>query len=819
MSDMKRILLLVLSLLAGVLSAWSAPTFAEGDEDQQIAILQSAHSLAEKDAAGARLKWIGTARCVPALATLLTDEQLSHSARYALESMPGPEAEAALLQALAKTSGSNQIGVINSLAVRRDIKAAPALGTLLSEANTNVACAAAMALGRIGGTEARAALLAAWPHSGSGAVHDAEFDGLLACANKLLTERDQTTALKIFQILYRSSKTEGTRQAAFRGLILASGPRGISLMAEAIAGNDGANQGAALQVAAQVEGADATKALADLLPKVQTQVQIALLDCLDRRGDSSAMQAVAQMAGSSDPDVRLAAINALGDLGDGSVAVLLADKAASSSGPEKIAARLALLNLRHGEVTPALLEAFTTAASAVKAELIRALGDRGDASAAPRLLELARSQDEGMRSSSFQALALLASPAQLPDLVQLVVQASADDARSEAADALGSACQRIESRSGHCDVQALAEAVRTGPLAARLALLPVCSGLAEAPVRQTLRAALEDSEIRVREAAQHALCDTHDSELLPDLLQLAGAAGDEKTRLLAIRGCVRLVTQVEGVKLSNDQKIAALKTILDNPLQAPEKRLVLSGLAPIPDSKALALAVTMLDDTAVQAEAAQSVILIAQPLATTRPDEAAAALTKVLAVITDLTTQASALEARKKIWKMSGYVTLWQVAGPYQQEGKTFSELFDIPFAPETGDAASVHWQDLPASANPVEPWKMDLLQALGGQQRVAYARTWINSPKQQTVRMEIGSDDGVKVWLNNRVVHAHNIARAVEPGSDEVDVTLNEGWNAILLKVTQNIEGWGFCVRFAQSSGEPVAGLRASASPDAVQR
>ena len=71
------------------------------------------------------------------------------------------------------------------------------------------------------------------------------------------------------------------------------------------------------------------------------------------------------------------------------------------------------------------------------------------------------------------------------------------------------------------------------------------------------------------------------------------------------RGCVRLVTQEEGVKLSTDQKLAALKTILDNPLDAPEKRLVLSGLAPIPDIQALTLAAAMLDDPAVQAEAAQ----------------------------------------------------------------------------------------------------------------------------------------------------------------------------------------------------------------------
>jgi hypothetical protein len=317
----------------------------------------------------------------------------------------------------------------------------------------------------------------------------------------------------------------------------------------------------------------------------------------------------------------------------------------------------------------------------------------------------------------------------------------------------------------------------------------------------------------VREAARHALCDTRDGELLPDLVQLAGG-DDEKTRRLAIRGCVRLSTQEEGVRLSNEQKLTAFKTILDKPLDAPEKRLVLSGLAPIPDRQALDLAAAMLDDHAVQAEAAQSVIAIAGSLAATQPDAAGAALTKVLAVVTDPATQASATEARKKIWKMSGFVTQWQVAGPYQQEGKNFSELFDIAFAPETDESASVHWQDLPVSANPADSWKMDLLQAIGGEQRVAYARTWIHSPTKQSVRMEIGSDDGVKVWLNDHVVHANNVARACEPGSDGEDVSLNAGWNSLLLKVTQFNQGWGFCVRFALASGEPVAGLQASSNP-----
>jgi HEAT repeat protein len=816
---MKMVFIFIVVCCACAQAAWAGPATIDGEEEQLIAILQSDHSLTDKDAACARLKWIGTARCVPALANLLTNEQLSHSARYALESMPGTEAEQALLQALGKTSASNQVGVINSLGVRGDMAAVPALGASLSATDTNAACAAAVALGRIGGMQALEALRLAWKPADSGAVHDAETDGLLACASRLVGVQTRAVALKTFQNLYDGARTDGARQAAFRGEILAAGPVGVTLMADAIAGQDGARQAAALQAAAQLKFPRATRALADLLPKVQVPVQIALLDCLNRRGDPAAFPAVAKMAGSADADVRLAAINALGDLGDGSVAGLLAGIAASASGAEKSAARQALVNLRQGKVTPGLLEAFTNVAPAVKAELIRALGDRGDASATPRLLEIARSQDEGIRGGSLRALALLAGPAQLPDLVQLVVQAATDDARAEAADALGSACQRIESRSGHCDTQALVEALRSGTLAARLALLPVCSGLAEAPVRERMRAALQDHEAAVREAALRALCDTRDGELLPDLLQAAGGAGDAKTRLLAVRGCVRLAMQEEGVKLSNEQKLATLKTILDKPLEVPEKRLVLSGLGEIQDRRALALASAMLGDAEVRAEAAQAVLQIAQAIAVVQPEESAAALTKVLAAATDAATQASAMETRKKIWSMSGFITVWQVAGPYQQQGKNFSELFDIPFAPETGDSASVHWQELPVSTNPAEAWKMDLLRALGGEQRVAYARTWLYSPAEEKVHLEIGSDDGIKIWLNDRVVHANNVSRALEPGADSEDVTLKPGWNRVLVKVTQNNLGWGFCVRLAQSSGEPVAGWRASTNPDTARQ
>ncbi|HEX3987859.1 MAG TPA: hypothetical protein VHZ30_00425, partial [Verrucomicrobiae bacterium] len=167
-----------------------------------------------------------------------------------------------------------------------------------------------------------------------------------------------------------------------------------------------------------------------------------------------------------------------------------------------------------------------------------------------------------------------------------------------------------------------------------------------------------------------------------------------------------------------------------------------------------------------------------------------------------------------RIHEMSTYVTAWQVAGPYLEAGKNYAALFDIAFPPETGTDNSVKWQTLPAGTDPALPGKLDLLKFLGGEQRVAYVRTWVYSPDERGARLELGSDDGNKVWLNGQLIHENNASRGFQAGSDKVDVTLKKGWNPLLLKITQNTLGWEFSVRFSGSDGAPLADLRASLNP-----
>ena len=200
----------------------------QNDEHALIHILQSSASPKEKDGACARLKRIGTEQSIPALSALLSDERLSHSARYALESMPFPRAGVALLQGLENTSGLTRISIINSLGVRREPQAVPALEKLLvadrkslAQRDEDTVVAVAAALGQIA-TPASVHALESACRDSSGRAHDGIVDGLLQCANRLLAAGDQARALTVFKRIYATEKSETVRIAAYCGMIRSS---------------------------------------------------------------------------------------------------------------------------------------------------------------------------------------------------------------------------------------------------------------------------------------------------------------------------------------------------------------------------------------------------------------------------------------------------------------------------------------------------------------------------------------------------------------------------------------------------------------------
>ena len=74
--------------------------------------------------------------------------------------------------------------------------------------------------------------------------------------------------------------------------------------------------------------------------------------------------------------------------------------------------------------------------------------------------------------------------------------------------------------------------------------------------------------------------------------------------------------------------------------------------------------------------------------------------------------------------------------------------------------------------------------------EHVVYGTVNLNSPSRQETTMLVGSDDGVKVWLNGELVHYNPVARGAGDYQDAFPVTLKQGTNVLLVAVDNRGHG-----------------------------
>jgi len=77
-----------------------------------------------------------------------------------------------------------------------------------------------------------------------------------------------------------------------------------------------------------------------------------------------------------------------------------------------------------------------------------------------------------------------------------------------------------------------------------------------------------------------------------------------------------------------------------------------------------------------------------------------------------------------------------------------------------------------------------------------AYALAEIKASVPTNVMLGVGSDDGIKVWLNGKLVHDNWMPRGVNKDDDLIPLKLIKGSNQVLLKVQDIKGGWGFVTR-----------------------
>jgi hypothetical protein len=414
---------------------------------------------------------------------------------------------------------------------------------------------------------------------------------------------------------------------------------------------------------------------------------------------------------------------------------------------------------------------------------------------------MAADGDDAARIVALKSLGMLAGGRAAGDLIKLLAAAKSDAERDTAEQALGAACLRGEKPQAAGD-QVL-EAMKGASVPTRVALLRVAGRVGGPGALEAMRAGLKDKDAAIQDAALRTMVECGGLDAAPDLLALAKDAPGLPQKVLALRGCWRIVALAADRPVDVRWKIG--EAAMAAAQRPEEKKLGLTELAKIPHPAALALAESLAADEAVRAEAEAAAVQIATALGGA---EGKAALTRLAANAKTDAARADAKKALGALDQYSGYVTTWLAAGPYRQEGKGCQALFDTVFPPEQ-QGADVKWVPAPHPADAALFWQLDLLPVSGPQDSVVYVKTRVWSPKGQKVQLDIGSDDGVKLWVNGKIVHANNIMRPLKAGEDKAEAALKEGWNDLLAKVTQNNMGCGLCLRVRGPDGSVLDGLK----------
>lgn len=645
-------------------------------ETTLIQVLQTPSSTAEaKLFACQRLAIVGTEACLPALGTSLDSQDTVGMACLALANIPSQKAGQILRDALPRLRGNAKIQVIQTLGARRQPASSALLSALTRDADLPAAEAAIAALGKIADPTAADTLAALRAKTDSPLAHAVQ-EASLVLADQLVARKDAAAAKPIYEQLLAPANPAHVRAGALRALCRLDQDHGearlLEILREPAPEPDSpaaALRPVAIAAVGGIESKVAAADFAELLPRLPVHEQVLLLDALADLGEDCPLDALVRSLDSTEASVRLAAIHALAkrnladvrlgqlDVKFANLPDLITALAKAQTPAERQVAEDVFVQLPGGQyaVYLMLVELMKAKASApAKPGIFAALGRRGATEAIPTLYSHLKSTEPGVAKAAWLALGRLVGPTPppqvltvpvattdgnapklafeagrvvgFPDLLDSFLATKPGDVRDTAQTTLVQILARMPADPSRSDAVCAKLSTTTDPTdrAALLSLLPVAGG---PTALAAVKSALNDSDATVREAALRALTDWATADAWDDLLALYQKQPAGTQTALALRGLTRLAND-ENAKPS-DALAQRYRVLIETARTDDDRKQVLGALGGCAHPDALKLALPLLENAAVRAEAASAVRRIAEALKGTHPQLAAEALAKL----------------------------------------------------------------------------------------------------------------------------------------------------------------------------------------------
>ncbi|MFA7692856.1 MAG: HEAT repeat domain-containing protein [Candidatus Hydrogenedentales bacterium] len=754
------------------------------------------------------------------LAQQLAVETLFSTALAALEHMDIHESTQSLIAALNTSDLEKKRAILLALGRQGSEECVPILISFLKGSEAMLNEAAVHALSSINSEAACKKLVDALEETQE-EKQPYLWDGCLSCANHWMDSDLNEAILEVLNKMAAPDFPDHIRLAAVALLIQAQPEQSQALLTALLQDPSFPLASDALMLARNIENTEITQSLIDLLPTIAAPLRAGLLDALAVRGDRSARAAVQAFTNDENTEVRLAALKATGMLADSTLTDFLLDRAVNASVEEQRIAKEALMVMADTTLNTQLMEvAKGKDDEPLRLQAIALLAERQAAESVELLFLLAADGEPTIRVEAINALRVLATGDELSQLLQLVSYPKVDDIATVLPSTIKDlALRRFENndKAAQPVIESLqqiqpSEEDDDSALSAFNLLLESLSLIGGDSAFNEIQTHLADENLQVRKNALLSLSRFQRTETLEMLQQRVKEEQDNATRALAYSkylGAMSTAKILPGKDVDEHLRYAAGQA-----QTTAARREFLAASSQLPSLECLRLIESELDNPEVAAEALRAALTVSRALTGAWPKEAAARLR----AIADDETQGQEIrhEAKDALNTMRShkdYLMAWEMAGPYFEDNTIAYFLFEQKFPPEK-DADSANWRCFPLLPKTEPPFKLDFNRVLGGDNRVVFIRSFINSPTDQDAVLELGTNDGCKLWWNGKLIHGINVGRPLTPGEDKLELQLNAGLNTLMVAVFQQEGDWGATLRFVDREGNTLENITASTQP-----
>jgi HEAT repeat protein len=552
-----------------------------------------------------QLRQAGTPAQVPVLARLVKESDVAQPARYALEAIPGDESLAALRDALSAAKGQDLLGLIHSLAARKDARSVPVLVELADAKDVEVASAALGALGHIADQKAAAFLIGRAAEAGV-PTPPALAVSLLRCAAAMAAKGDADGAKAVYTLASQEGQAQGVRRAGLEGLLRLEAEKAPQTIAVWLANADPQRQLIAaghLKELSDVQ-LDALQARLGELPE---SAALTLLQVLASRKAGDVLPLVMAAARSDRPELRLAGIRGLAVVGDASAIPILLD-ALGEGGELAESASAALARLPRKDVGPALLDALASRPE-IRLPVIDVLARLKYYEAIDLLIEIAAKEDPAVYGPALDGLRGIADPdkTDTPRLVRLLLRVDRGQHSDEVEKTILLVCQKQP--AGSDPAGPVLDALAMIGTAELPKVLPLLGRLGGPKSLAAIEAALKSPDPAVQEAAVRGLANWPDASVAGQLLKVATDSEKESYRRWALRAYVRVVT------LPSDRPEAETLSMLQAAMKLAaadeDRQLVIDRASTVRTMECVRWLAPYLDDPALAQSACRSLVELA----------------------------------------------------------------------------------------------------------------------------------------------------------------------------------------------------------------